>query len=155
MKLLKIDSKLRKWKTKSENIFRFGDNCIWNCWYNLSLLRRKYLLLAVNELTDSPKILHLTQREFFNLNSLLGDQKIWEIFCRSYFNSVSAILPCHLSKGRLKQDFLGIYLTMCLGGRKFKNTSTLRVIFSLKMLKIESKFRKCKKKLIKNFSFLR
>ena len=51
-----------------------------------------------------------------------------------------------MSKGPLKQHFLDIYLTTFFGVLKFKHTSAMRVIFFLKMFKIESKFRKCKKK---------
>ena len=67
--------------------------------------------------------------------------------CRSALNSVSARLPCYLSKRPLKRDFLDIYLTTSFGVPKFKNTSAMRVIFFLKMFKIESKFTKCKKNL--------
>ena len=75
--------------------------------------------------------------------------------CRLYINSVSARLPCYLWKAPLKRDFLDTYLTTCFGVRKFKNTSAVRVIFHLKLFKVECKFRKCKKKLRKYFSFLR
>ena len=67
--------------------------------------------------------------------------------CRSDSNRVSARLPCYLSKGPLKREFSEIYLTTCFGVRKFKNISAIRVIFFfLKMFKIGSKFRICKKK---------
>ena len=56
-----------------------------------------------------------------------------------------------LSKVALKTDFLDIYLTMFFGIRKFKNTSAMSVILFLKMLKIESKFIKCKKEIQKIF----
>ena len=55
------------------------------------------------------------------------------------------------SKGFLNVDFLDIYLTTIVGVRKIKNTSGMRVIFFLKMLKIESKFIKSKKKLENTF----
>ena len=47
----------RFWKCKKnwENIFRFWDNCIWKCCCNFPLLRREFLLLAANRLTNSPK----------------------------------------------------------------------------------------------------
>ena len=61
---------------KSENIFRFWDNCIWKCYYKLSLLRREYLLSVVNGLTNSAKIFSITQRDFFKLNTLNRDQQI-------------------------------------------------------------------------------
>ena len=46
-------------------MFRFLDNCIWKCCYKLFLLRREYMLPAVNGLTNIPKILHIAQKEFF------------------------------------------------------------------------------------------
>ena len=60
-------------------------------------------------------------------------------------------LPCYLSKGPIKRDFLDIYLTTFFGVCKFKNTSDMRVIFFLEMIKIQFKFRKCKKKFKKKF----
>ena len=47
--------------------------------------------------------------------------------------------------------FLDICLTTCVGVPKINNTSGMRVIVFLKMLKIESKFRKSKKKLENTF----
>ena len=58
-------------------------------------------------------------------------------------------------KGPLQRDFLDIYLTTFFGVRQFKNTSTMREIYFLKMFKIQSKFQKRKKKLQKSFSFPR
>ena len=69
------------------------------------------------------------------------------------WNSVSACLPCYFSKGPFEQDFLDTYLTAFFRVRKFKNTSAMRVIFFLKMFKIDSKFRKCKKKRENIFGF--
>ena len=60
----------KKKKKKSENIFRFCDNCISKFSYKLSLLRRGYLLSVVNRLRKSPKILRITKRDFFKLNCL-------------------------------------------------------------------------------------
>ena len=69
--------------------------------------------------------------------------------------SASVCFSCYLSKGRLKRDLLGIYLTTFFGVRKFKNTSAMRVIFLWKMFKIQSKFEKCKKKFKKSFLSMR
>ena len=44
------------------------------CCNKLPLLRREYLSLAVNGLTNSPNALHISQREFFNSNFLDKDQ---------------------------------------------------------------------------------
>ena len=59
-----------------------------------------------------------------------------------------------LVEGSSEVDFLNIYLTTFLGVRKFKNTSAMRVIFSLKMLKIECKFQKHPKKNIHKMFFV-
>ena len=117
----------------------------------MRLLWRKYLSSAVNGLTNSARILDITKRDFFQLNCLHSDQYIWERCCRLDWNSVSACLPCYFSKGPLKGDFLHIDLTTFFGVRKFKHTSSIRVIFFLEILKIKSRFRKCKKKIAKMF----
>ena len=44
------------------------------CCNKLPLLRREYLLSALSGLTNSPKILYITQRNIFNLNCLDKDQ---------------------------------------------------------------------------------
>ena len=49
--------------------------------------------------------------------------------------SVSARLPCRLSRGILKQEFLDIYLSTFFGAKNFRNTQAMRVRF----------FRKCSK----------
>ena len=74
LKLVKIESKFRKWKKNLEIFFRFWDKCIWICFSKLPPLRRECLSSAVNGLTKSPKILHITKRDFFNPNCLHRDQ---------------------------------------------------------------------------------
>ena len=66
-------------------------------------------------------------------------------------NNFLARLPGYLSQGFLKINFLGIYPTTSFGVGKVKNTSAARLIFFLKMFKIDSKFLKIKKKIGKNF----
>ena len=140
-------------KKKSQIIFRFWDNCYWKCSYKLSLIRGEYLQSALNGLTNSPKILHYTQRTFWSLNFIRRDQSIWETFCRSPLKISSAPLPCYLVKGPLERDTLDIELTTDFGVRKFKNPSAMKVIFFRKMFKIKSKFRKSEKK-IENIFFV-
>ena len=54
----------------SEKVFFFLYNCIWiGCQY-LPLLRGEYLSLAVNMLTNNPKILVFTKRAIFQLSVL-------------------------------------------------------------------------------------
>ena len=43
----------------------------------LSLLRRKYLLSAVNVLTNIPQIFHITKKYLFLLNCFHSDQELW------------------------------------------------------------------------------
>ena len=66
LRMFKTESKFTKSKKNSENVFCFWHNCIWECCYKLSLLRTEYLLSGVNRLTNSPMILHMTKRNFFN-----------------------------------------------------------------------------------------
>ena len=55
-------------KKKRKKFFSFWDKCIWKCCNKLPLLRRQLLSSAVNELKNSPKILHIIKRYFFNPN---------------------------------------------------------------------------------------
>ena len=57
-------------------------------------------------------------------------------------------LPCYLSKGPIKRDFLDIYLTTFFGVCKFKNTSDMRVIL---FLKFNLNFENARKNSKKNF----
>ena len=57
-----------------QKVFPFRDNCIWNRCVKLPLLRREYWWPAVNVLKNSPKILPLTMRGFFEFNCLHSDQ---------------------------------------------------------------------------------
>ena len=110
-------------------ILSFWDNCIWIGCLTLSLLRREYLSSAVSVLTNSVKTIHITSRDFFELNCLHSDQSIWKGFCRLDFNSVWARLRRCFSKGPLKRFILSIYLTRFFWVRKIGTTSALRVIF--------------------------
>ena len=55
-------------KKIDEKVFCFLDNWVCISCDKLSLLRRGYLSSTVDILTDSPKILHLTKGNFFELN---------------------------------------------------------------------------------------
>ena len=96
----KIESKFRKWKKKSENIFRFWDNCIWKFCYKLYLVRKEYLLSAVSWLKNSPKILHIPQRDFSTWNAFTGINKfgkgavveIWTVIRRGYHVTYPRVL---------------------------------------------------------------
>ena len=155
--MFKFESKYRKFQQqkKAENVSCFWDNSIWKAWNKMLLLRGEYLSSAVNGLRNSPKILYISQIELFNPNRLHRDQWIWQRCFRQALNSDSACFPSYLSKGPLKRQFLGTYLTTYFEVRKFKNTSPVTIALFLKIFKIKFKFRKCKKKIRKYFLFLR
>ena len=56
-----------------EKVFCFLDRSIWICYVELSALTRLYLPSAVNMSTKSPKILHITKRDFIYLNQFHSD----------------------------------------------------------------------------------
>ena len=60
-----------------ENVFCFWDNGITIGCVKFCLLRREFLWWAVNVLRNSLRNLHITKRDFFQLNCLHSDQKIW------------------------------------------------------------------------------
>ena len=74
-------------------------------------------------------------------------------WCHSDFSTVWSHLPCCLSKGPLKQDFLDIYVTTFFLIRKFGNTSALRVILFRKCAKLYLHFKNAEKSWEKSFCF--
>ena len=63
-------------------------------------------------------------------------------------------LPCCLSKGPLKRDFLDIYLTTFFGILNFVKTSAMRAIFFLKVFKRCLHFKNTEKNLEKSYWLL-
>ena len=51
-----------------EKFFCFKENGVWKCCVKVCILRQEYMYSAVNELTNSPNILDLTEADFFQLN---------------------------------------------------------------------------------------
>ena len=75
LKVSQILSTFEKWTKKNGvKAFSFFVNCIWIGCVKLSLLRGETLWPAVNGFTNSPKILHITKRDFFQFNCLHIDQ---------------------------------------------------------------------------------
>ena len=91
--------------------FCLWDNFTWIGIGKLSLLRTAYFSFPANVLRNSSEILHVNKRDFFQLNRLIRDQWIWSGWFDADLNSAWTGLPCCLSKGSLKPDFLDIYLT--------------------------------------------
>ena len=57
-----------------QKVFPFRENCISIGCVKLSLLRSQYFWSAVNVLKNSPEILPIIKRDFFDINSLHSDQ---------------------------------------------------------------------------------
>ena len=53
------------------------ENCICICRSKLSVLGRQCLSLAVNVLTNSPKISDITKRDMLQLNFCESNEKLW------------------------------------------------------------------------------
>ena len=65
--------------------------------------------------------------------------------------SVSARLPCCLSRGHLKREFLDIYLSKCFGVGNLGNTEAMRVMFFSKFSKFNADLENSGKKKKKRF----
>ena len=57
-------------KENSKKVFFLGENCIWIGCGKLSQLRREYLPSALSLLGESFEILHVTNRDFLQVNCL-------------------------------------------------------------------------------------
>ena len=109
-KYLKFKLDIKKAPKNWENAFCFWDHCIWTGIVKLSLLRTGYLSSASNVLTSTPKIWHVSKRDFFQLNWLGSDHWICSRCSNANFNGAWARFSCCLSRDTLKREFLNIYL---------------------------------------------
>ena len=109
--LYKIEFRFQNSAKNSEKSFFFWENCISIGIVKLSLLWTGYFSSAANVLTGCPKIFHVNQRNFFQLNWLGSDHWKWQRCCDADLKSTSGSLPCCFSKVPLKRDFSDIYLT--------------------------------------------
>ena len=103
-----------KFKNDAKNLqkgFCFLGNCIWISSFKLSLLRREYLSSIVNVLTNRPKILHTTKRDFLQLHFLSQ----WSInmikVLLSRFQHSLGPFTMLLVEGSNKRGFLQMTLT--------------------------------------------
>ena len=133
--------------------FCFWGNSVWIGCIKLSLLRTEYLSSAVNVLTDSLKILHVTKRDLFQLIYLHIHQWLWWRWCPWDGIRVSTLLPCCLLRCPLKRDFLDIYLITSFGVRNFGNEYAKRVIFFSKSSKFDVDFEIAQQNSDKPFCF--
>ena len=70
LKCSKLELHVKNAVKISQKRFFFWDNSIWIGCVKFSLLRTEYLSSVVNVLTANPKMLHITKRDFFQLNFL-------------------------------------------------------------------------------------
>ena len=135
-KCSKLNLDFKNAEKNSEKAICFSDNCIWIGCVNLSLLRREYLSATLYTFRKCAKVFHITMKAFFQLICLHSDQYIWWSWCCSDLNNFCSRLPCCLSKGPLKLDFLEILLTTSFGVRNFKNKSVMRASFFSRVLSV-------------------
>ena len=154
--LYDYDFGVRNFKLQNpwEKLFCFWDSCIWTGIVKLSLLRRGYFSSPANVLANTPKILQVDKREFFQLNWLGRGQWVWNRVCDADFNSAWALLPCCLSKCSLKRGYLDIYQTTFSESVISEIKKLRRSSFVSKYSKFNLDFKKCSKKLRKIFLFL-
>ena len=86
-KYIRLNLDLKDTAKKWEKVFWFGDNCIWICIVNLSLLRTGYFPSEANLLTRSLKIFHVNKRDFFQVNWLGRHQWLSLRWCDADFDS--------------------------------------------------------------------
>ena len=61
-------------KKNQEKVLSFWDNCMWMGCFKLSLFGREHLSTALIVLTNTLKLLHITKRDFLQLNCIPVDQ---------------------------------------------------------------------------------
>ena len=137
-KCWKPNAYLKNAQENWEKTFCFWEKSIWIVSIELSLLRTEYISSAVNALIKSLQTLHVSNSDFFQLNYLHSDQSIWLRRWHWDWMSVSASLPCRLSRIPLKREFLDIYLSKPFAVRNFGNTEAMRVILFWKVSKFNS-----------------
>ena len=76
-KYLKFTEDFKNSAKDWEKDFCFWDNCIWIGVFKFSLWWARYFSSVANGLTSSPKILHVNNRDFLELNFFGSDQWIW------------------------------------------------------------------------------
>ena len=151
--------KIRRYKL----VNRFSLHYYWDIWKRLlSMLNieykkkrtREYLPLAVNMLTNSPKALHITKRDF----TTQAPANWWKnlvkhLSCR--FQQCLGPFIMFILEECCETGILKIHLTTCFTIHKFGNTGALRVFFFFKMFKIWCRFQKSSKTSFKRSLFLR
>ena len=76
-KMFKIEFRFQKFSKKLRDIICFWDNCIWIGIVKLPLIRTGYFSSAANVWISSPKIFHVNNRNFFQINWLGSDHWKW------------------------------------------------------------------------------
>ena len=144
-KCSKFNADLENADRNSEKMFCFWEKGIWIVCFQLCLLIREYLSSAVNALRKSLKNFDVSKGNFFQLNYLHSDHSIWSRCWREDWISVSAHLPCGLSREHLKRDLLDIYLSTSFSVGNFRNSEAMRVIFLRKSSKFNTVLKNAEK----------
>ena len=109
----------------------------------------------VNLLKHSPTISDLTKRDASVLDLSDIHRRAAQKHRLTHFHSVLDPLARWLQKCVLKQDISGIQKTTLFGLNNLRNTSTMKLNFSSKVLKISCRFSKSNKNVRKSFRFSR
>ena len=142
----KLDVDFRNGTKNSKNGFRFYDNCLWIGRSKFQQSRTGYLSLAVNVLTNTPKISHITKGDVFHIRFSQSVERIWWKCSHRDFASVWDPLICWPWKRFLKRIYLESVLTKSFTVCNFGNTRGMTIIFSFEMFKIGCRFEKWNKK---------
>ena len=154
-KCSKFDVGSRNGTKNSEKHFRFWDNSISIGSCKFSQTWTRYLALAVNVLTYTPKTSPKTRRDTFGINFPENDETTWQKRSHRDFASVWGAFTYWLSNRLLKWRFLESGLTKIFTVSNFRNTLAETIILFFKIFQIWCRFQKWNKKLRKTFLFLR
>ena len=127
---------------------------IWKCCNKLPLLRREYLLLVVNWLSNSPKILNMTQRDFFNLISQKSINMV-KVLLFSFEQSVGPITMLLWERSSKSWFFRHLSNHVFLSPEIQKYSSYEGHIFFWKGFKLNLTLENAKKKIRKYYWFQR
>ena len=153
--MFEIWCRFQKWKKNLRKSFSFWDNWVWIGSYKFSSSWTRYLLSAVNVLTNTPKNSSNIRRSIFQTNFLEKDEETWSKCSRGDFSSIWDAFTCWLSRRVLKRRFLESGLTKIFKVCNFGKTLAMTMVLFFKRFKIWCKFQKCNKKCWKFFWFFR
>ena len=126
----------------TQKVFCFLDKCFWIACVKFSLLRKEYLSSAVNVLQGSPKVLHISKSNFFQINFLL-------LLCR--FQQCLGPFTMFLFQGSSERGLFKHLPNHVFCSPYFKKYISYEGRLFFKMFQISSRFQKSSEKLTNSF----